>query len=165
VVYADNDPVVVAHARARLAEPGVEAIQGDLREPLGILGDPVVCKLIQPDQPACVVLACVLHFFDFEHAWQIAETFTAWLPTGSYVIISVGSGDEETGGAIASAYSAAPLFNHSAAEITAFFGGLDLAPPGLVDAGDWRPDWAQVPSARRGGRVLAGVGYKPGGPR
>lgn len=39
----------------------MEAIQGDLREPLGILGDPVVCKLIRPGQPACVVLARVLH--------------------------------------------------------------------------------------------------------
>jgi len=68
VVYADNDPVVVAHARARLAAPGVEAIEGDLRDPMGILGDPIVCKLIRPDEPACVVLALVLHFFDFEHA-------------------------------------------------------------------------------------------------
>jgi hypothetical protein len=48
--------------------PGVEAIAGDLRDPLGILGDPVVCKMIRPDEPACVVLALVLHFFDFEHA-------------------------------------------------------------------------------------------------
>jgi hypothetical protein len=162
VVYADNDPVVVAHARARLCDPGVEAIQGDLREPLGILGDPAVCKMIRPDEPACVVLACVLHFFDFEHAWQIAGAFTAWLPPGGHVIISVGSGDKETGGALTSTYSAATLHNHSPAEITAFFGGLDLVPPGLVDAEDWRPDWAQVRSTRSGGRILAGVARKPG---
>jgi hypothetical protein len=162
VVYADNDPVVVAHARARLADPGVEAIEGDLRDPLGILGDPVVCKMIRPGEPACVVLACVLHFFDFEHAWQVAGAFTAWLPVGRYVIISVGSGDEETGGAVTSAYKAARLYNHLPGQIAALFGGLDLVPPGLVDAEDWRPDWAEAPSARRGGRILAGVARKPG---
>jgi len=162
VVYADNDPVVLAHAQALLTGPGVEAIAGDLREPLGILGDPVVCKMIRPDEPACVVLACVLHFFDFEHAWQIAGAFTAWLPPGSCLILSVGCGDEQTGDAITGAYSAATLYNHSPQQIAAFFGGLDLAPPGLVDAEDWRPDWAKVPSARRGGRILAGVARKPG---
>jgi hypothetical protein len=162
VMYVDNDQVVVNHALALLCDgPGVEAIYGDLRYPMDILGDPLVLKTIQPDEPACVVLACVLHFFDFEHAWQIAGAFTAWLPPGSYVIISVGSGDDETGSAITGTYSAATLHNHSPLEIAAFFRGLEMVPPGLVDAEDWRPDWAQVPSARRGGRIVAGVARKP----
>jgi hypothetical protein len=51
VVYADNDPVVLTQARALLTDPGVGVIEGDLRDPLGILGDPVVCKVIRPDEP------------------------------------------------------------------------------------------------------------------
>ena len=162
VVYVDNDPVVVSHARARLADPGVDVAEGDLSDPHAILGSPVVLKMFRPAEPACVVLACVLHFFDFEHAWQIAGAFTAWLPAGSYVIISVGTGDEETGGAITRTYSAATLHNHTPGQIEALFGGLELVKPGLVDAGDWRPDWAEVPSAHRGGRILVGVARKPG---
>jgi hypothetical protein len=161
VVYADNDPVVVGHARALLTGPGVEAIEGDLRDPMGILGDPVVCKMIRPGEPACVVLACVLHFFDFEHAWQIAGAFTAWLPAGSYLILSVGCGDEETGGAVTSAYTAAPLYNHSPRQIASFFGALDLTSPGLVDAKDWRPGWREYHRKHEGDRILAGVARKP----
>ena len=161
VVYVDNDPVVLAHARARLTAPGVEAIPGDLREPLGIFGAPVVCKMIQPGEPACVVLALVLHFFDFEHAWQIAGAFVSWLPPGSYAIISVGSGDEQIGGALTSAYNAAPLYNHSPEQVAKFFGGLEPVPPGLVDAGDWRPGGTAASSGQRGGRILAGVARKP----
>jgi hypothetical protein len=164
VVYADNDPVVVTHARARLTAPGVEAIAGDLRDPAAILGDPVVCKMIQPGEAACVVLALVLHFFPFEEAREIAGAFTAWLPPGSYAIISVGCGDEETGGELVRAYSAAPVYNHSPEQVSAFFGGLELVPPGLVDAEDWRPVRTVVQSGRRGGRILAGVARKPGRP-
>jgi hypothetical protein len=163
VVYADNDPIVVVHAQSLLTRPGVEAIEADLRDPMGILGDPVVCKMIRPSEPACVVLACILHFFDFEHAWQIAGAFTAWLPAGSCLILSVGCGDEETGGAVTSAYTAAPLYNHSPQQITAFFGGLDLTSPGLVDAKDWRPGWREYHRKHEGGRILAGVARKPGG--
>jgi hypothetical protein len=165
VIYADNDLLVVRHAQALLAGPGgpgVEAIEADLRDPLGILGDPVVCKMIRPDEPACVVLALVLHFLDFEHAWQVAGAFTSWLPSGSYLILSVGCGDEETGAALTSAYTAAPLYNHSPGQISAFFGGLDLTSPGLVDAKDWRPGWREYHREHQGGRILAGVGYKPG---
>ena len=94
IVYVDNDPLVVTHAQCLLARPGVQAIAGDLRDPMGILGDPVVCKLIRPAEPACVALALVLHFFPFGTAREIASAFVRWLPPGSYAVISVGSGDE-----------------------------------------------------------------------
>lgn len=161
VVYVDNDPVVLRHAQALLAGPGVEAIAGDLREPMGILGDPVTCKLIRPDEPACVVLALVLHFFPFEVAREIASAFVRWLPPGSCAIISVGCGDEETGGTLTRAYTAAPLYNHSPEQVAAFFGGLPLVPPGLVDAEAWRPDPGAPPFVRQAGRILAGVARKP----
>jgi hypothetical protein len=162
VIYADNDPVVISHARALPNSPGVEAIDGDLGDPMGILGDPVVCKVIRPGEPACVVLGCVLHFFDFEHAWQIAGAFVSWVAPGSYVIISVGCGDDQLGGALTSAYTAAPVFNHSPGQVIRFFDGLELVPPGLVDAEDWRPPVLRTSSGHGGGRLLAGVARKPG---
>jgi len=163
VVYADNDPLVVTHAQALLADPGagVEAITGDLRDPMGILGDPVVCKLIRPSEPACAVLAMVLHFFPFEQAREIASAVIRWLPPGSYAIISVGCGDEQTGEALTSAYKAAPLYNHSPGQVAKFFGALTLVEPGLVDAEQWRPARTAVQSGHRGGRILAGVARKP----
>ena len=108
-----------------------------------------------------MVLALVLHFFDFEHARQIVGAFVSWLPAGSYVIVSVGCGDEQTGGALTRAYSAAPVFSHSPQQVARFFDGLELVPPGLVDAEGWCPGGTADPSGHRGCRILAGVARKP----
>ena len=78
------------------------------------------------------------------------------------MLISVGSGDEQTGGTLAREYRAATLHNHTPQQVAGFFAGLDLVPPGLVDARDWSPGAIAVPQAvHRGGRVLAGAGRKP----
>jgi S-adenosyl methyltransferase len=164
VVYADNDPVVLTHARALLSGPGVAAVEGDLRDPAAILADPAVEQLIRPGEPTAVILAMVLHFLDAGTAAKITEAFTRWLTPGSYVVISCGSGDQETGERLAREYAAGTLYNHSPAQIAGFFASLDLVPPGLVDAGDWNPGLPAAPTpGHRGGRILAGVGRKPGG--
>jgi hypothetical protein len=64
VVYVDNDPVVVSHARALLSGECVVAIPGDMREPDAILADPALAELINLGEPACLVLCAVLHFID-----------------------------------------------------------------------------------------------------
>ena len=162
VVYTDSDPVVMTHARALLAGSGVEAIEADLADPAGITADPVVGQLVRPGEPTGLILACVLHFFDAEAARKIVAELTNWLAPGSYVAISVGSGDEQTGGALAREYQAATLYNHSPAQISGFFAGLDLIePPGLVDARNWHPGMLVTPPVgHQGGHVLAGVGRK-----
>jgi len=161
VVYADNDPLVVAHASALLSGPGVEAIRADLADPAGIIADPVVGQLIRPGEPAGLILAMVLHFFDAEAASKITAALADWLAPGSYVVISVGLGDERTGLTLAREYRAGTVHNHAPDQVAGFFDGLDLVPPGLVDARDWNPG-VSVPSAgHRGGRILAGVGRKP----
>ena len=81
----------------------------------------------------------VLHFMDAATARGIAGAITGALAPGSYVVISAGSGDEQTGGMLAREYQAGPLYNHSPAQIGAFFEGLDLIPPGLTDAWAWEP--------------------------
>jgi hypothetical protein len=161
VVYVDNDPVVMSHARALLTGSGVGAVQGDLADPAAILADPDVLKLIDPGEPAAVILGMVLHFFDADTARKITAAFMSWLAPGSCVVISVGSGDDQTGGRLAREYAAGTLYNHAPDLIAEFFAGLELVSPGLVEARHWDPTLSVAPAGRRPGRILAGVGRKP----
>lgn len=162
VVYADIDPVVVGHTTALLAGDGVAAIEGDLARPSDLLLHPEVARLINPGEPTALILALVLHFFDAQAAEKIMAELTGWLTPGSYVVMSVGSGDQQTGGTLAREYRPATLRNHPPAQIAAFLDGLEVVPPGLVDARDWCPGApAPGPRAHHGGRILAGVGGKP----
>jgi hypothetical protein len=162
VVYVDYDPVVVSHARALLSGDLVAATRGDVRDLAGMLADPAVQRLVKPDEPVGVILAMVLHFFDAETAARITEVLTRSMAPGSYLVMSVGSGDEETGGQLAKEYRAGTLYNHPAEQITSFFQGLALVRPGLTDARNWDPNLSIVPPAQQGGRILAGVGRKAG---
>jgi hypothetical protein len=79
--------------------------------------------------------------------------------------MSVGSGDQRTGGALAREYRPAVLRNHPPGQVAAFLDGLDLVPPGLVDARDWVPGAAAPGETKhQGGRILAAVGRKPCAP-
>ena len=70
-----------------------------------------------------------MHFFDADTVREITAAFTRSIAPGSYVVISVGSGDEETGGQLVEEYAAGTLHNHSPAQIAGFFAGLDLSGP------------------------------------
>jgi len=162
VVYVDNDPAVMAFVRALLCGPGVTAIRGDIAEPDAILADVRARRLIDLDEPTAVILAMVLHFFDADTASDIVAAFARDIAPGSHVVLSVGSGDEETGDALAREYQAGTLHNHSLEQIAAFVEGLELIPPGLTDAMAWKPESpGQPPSPRSGGHILAGVARKP----
>ncbi len=160
VVYVDYDPVVVAHARALLSADGVDAIEGNLRDPAAILSHIGAGQLIRLGEPVGLILAMVLHFVDAQAVTEIMKTIVGSIAPGSYVVMSVGSGDERTGGRVARDYVAGSLYNHTPGQIAGFFDGLELAAPGLVDAGDWDPRGAARPPAETGGHILAGVGRK-----
>lgn len=160
VAYVDYDPVVAAHARALLGDDGFTTIESDLRDPASIFSHPDMGRVIQPGEPVGLVLAMVLHFFAAQAVSEIMRTVVRSIAPGSYVVISVGSADEETGARLASAYTAAALYNHAPGQIARFFDGLELVGPGLVDAKHWEPLGAARPLARAGGHVLAGVGRK-----
>jgi SAM-dependent methyltransferase len=161
VVYVDSDPVVVSHARALLSDTDVTAIRADLADPGAILADPRLRNLIDLAEPTAVVLAMVLHFFDDDSARRIVATFAEAIAPGSYLVISVGSGDDRTGGRLAREYRAGTLHNHSPAQISGFFDGLDLVLPGLTDAATWVPGLpGQPPSPQIGGHILVGVARK-----
>ncbi len=161
VAYIDNDPMVIAHARALLATAhGVAVVPGDMRDPGAILADPQLTSLIDLTVPVCVLLSGVLHFLDAGAARDIATAFTRAIAPGSYVIISVGTGQAEVAEPFSAAYTAAPLYIHAPGEVLAFFDGLELVPPGLVPARGWLGGAAPPQLAPRA-TFLAGVGRKP----
>jgi O-methyltransferase involved in polyketide biosynthesis len=139
---------------------GVTAIEWDLRDPAAIIGHPDMARVIRPGEPLCLILGMVLHYFDAQAVSEIMRTIVRSIAPGSYVVISVGSGDEQTGAALARAYTAVPLYNHAAGQIARFFDGLELLGPGLVDARDWAPLGAAGQPTEASWQILTGVGRK-----
>jgi len=97
VVYADNDPLVLAHARALLTSSpaGRTAyIQADLRDPAAVLSSPTVREVLDFSQPIALILVAVLHFIhdEFKPAAAIATLLEA-LPSGSYLAASHVTGE------------------------------------------------------------------------
>lgn len=167
VAYIDNDPVVLAHARALLAGPGVVVVAGDIRRPGVILASPELYGVIDLDKPTCVILTSVLHFVTAAEANAIVAGFTAAMAPGSYLILSTGTStgtDPALIDKLAAAYQdTAVITGRTEAAIADYLTGLDIEPPGLTDVWAWRPGrQCQRPPA--GARVLGGVARKPGSP-
>jgi len=166
IAYIDNDPVVLAHARALAARPGVTVIDGDLRDPAAILVSIDRTQLIDLSQPTCLILASVLHFLDPATADTAVATLTAALPPGSYLVISAGTATGTSPaviGRLRAAYQGgATVAERTCDEIAGWFTGLDLLSPGLVDVCAWRPDSLWHWPTRTGARIIGGVARKPG---
>ncbi|GLU48630.1 SAM-dependent methyltransferase [Nocardiopsis ansamitocini] len=146
VVYVDNDPIVLAHARALLADnQTTTVIQADLRHPDGIFEHPDTLRLLDFDQPVAVFMASILHHLDDEDdPWAIAAQIRDRLPSGSYVMIThfYDSGDErarDVEAALVKGGLGSGWFR-TADQIARFFDGMELLEPGVAAANDWRPD-------------------------
>ena len=164
VVYVDRDPVVLVHARALLAvDDNVGVVAGDIRDPATLLADAALTRVIDSTKAAGVLLASVLHFLTAAEADAAVAILRERMAPGSYLVISAGTStgtDPELISLLQEVYGgSAPVTGRTAAEIEAWFDGLTLIPPGLVDVWDWRPDALSRPVASRA-RFLAGVGYK-----
>src|ERR1022692_1452373 len=162
--YIDNDPVVLTHARALLAGPGIAIVPGDLRQPAAILTAPALRDVINLDQPACLILAAVLHFLTPAEADAAVTELRAALAPGSYLIISAGTSTGTSPGLIdrlrAAYQGTTAVTGRPETEIAAYFTGLDMIPPGLTDVGAWRPGhWGYQPTA--GARIIGAVARKP----
>jgi len=160
VAYVDNDAVVLSHLRALAAkgDPRVTVIDGDVREAAAILD--AVTAGIDLSAPACLLMGFLLHFFAPSAARDLVARYAAALAPGSYIVLSAGRGDSDAADQGFGAYSAGAVrvYNHSLPEFTSFFGPLELVPPGVVDAREWRPDWEQpVHLPPRDGQVIVGV--------
>jgi O-methyltransferase involved in polyketide biosynthesis len=166
VAYVDNDPLVLVHARARLADgPGVTIVDGDLRDPQAILGSPALRALIDFDQPICILMASVLHFLTAAEADTAVAAFTTAMTGGSYLIVSAGTStgtDPALIDRLRSTYAGTSVITgRTEQEIAAWFTGLDLLPPGLVDVQTWRPGRQQDWPAPSTARIICAVGHKP----
>jgi hypothetical protein len=144
VVYADNDPIVLAHARALLTsspEGATAYIDADLRDPGKILTDPRLLDTLDFSRPVALMLAAILHFIpDEEDPYGIVARLVGALPGGSYLVLSHATNDflkpEEVAEIVAGRYGA--FFARSEAEFARFFEGFELVPPGIVSVAQWR---------------------------
>ena len=168
VLYVDNDPIVLAHARALMTghPAGATAfIQADLREPRRILADPELRATLDLGRPVALMLIAVLHFLTDQEAplGIVAELIDA-LPSGSYLTISHLTADvdpeEAAAGQAAGQRSGVTYVPRSRAEVAEFFTGLDLVDPGVLPLPAWRPD-GNPPENPADARIYAAMGRKP----
>jgi len=145
VVYVDNDPVVLAHAKALLAEnPAVAVAEGDLRDPAGIIGNPVVRAHLDWTRPIGLLLSGIMHqIMDDERPAELTAELIAALPSGSYVFIHHlldldHPAAVQLGQYLERAFGRARF--RTADQVRELFCGLDLVEPGLVLVSEWRPD-------------------------
>jgi hypothetical protein len=151
VVYVDNDPVVYTHSKALLSDPvKADVINADIRDPGGILADPVVTRLIDFSRPVGLLLLAVLHHVrDADDPGRIATRLRDAMPPGSYLAISsFRLPGHDLPGLRATTIEGEKLLADGLGsgrwredrQIRAWFGDWDLLPPGLVSLAEWRPD-------------------------
>ncbi|MEU0571224.1 SAM-dependent methyltransferase [Nonomuraea sp. NPDC005983] len=164
VVYVDNDPVVLAHARALLrgTEEGVTTyLDADLRDPATILRG--AAGTLDFDRPVALMLLGVLEFVpDDEQAYAIVADLVGALPPGSFLTAasSVASPAMERAAAIWNDSGATPITIRTSEQMARFFDGLDLLEPGMVSLPRWRPE----PATQYAGQEVSqygAVGRKP----
>jgi hypothetical protein len=148
IVYVDNDPIVLTHARALLtsAPAGKTAyIDADLRDPDSILSSDKLRGTLDLSQPVALLLIAIMHFVpDEDGPYEIASRLLDALPSGSYLALShlTGDFDPQAWAGVAAVYAKSGVIMkvRSLPEIERFFDGLDLAEPGVVSLPRWRPD-------------------------
>jgi O-methyltransferase involved in polyketide biosynthesis len=144
VVYVDNDPLTMVHARALLAtDPQTIAVEGDLREPAAILGNPAVKPFLNLDRPIAVVLVAVAHFLEDPLAHEVVDYLKSVMAPGSYLVISHATADDATGDEVATVQATyrrarSPIFLRTLSEVERFFDGMELAEPGVTAVTRWQ---------------------------
>jgi O-methyltransferase involved in polyketide biosynthesis len=147
VVYCDYDPLVVAHTRALLS--GVDntwIIERDVRDPDGILGDPVVRAAIDFGEPLAILVTMLLHWVpDRDRPGEIVARLAGAAAPGSYLVLTHGTAEWHPPEQIRQArrvYDDAreEVTYRTVREVAGWFEGMDLLPPGLVPVAAWRPD-------------------------
>jgi len=147
ITYADNDPVVLSHARALLASDPAGAtayVEADLRDPQKILAS--AAQHLDLGRPVALMLMAILqHLGDEDDPRGIVATLIGALPAGSYLALSHPAKDIDA----ESMAKMADTLNQMMAEkvtfrdrpaVARFFDGLELVQPGMVQASKWRPD-------------------------
>ena len=164
IVYVDNDPIVLSHARALLTSSGesvVGYLDADARDPDTILAR--AAETLDLGQPVAVLLLAILQVLD--EPFAVTSALVKGVPAGSYLAVSVPASDMQ---AEAQAVLARTLTEgtpgvtvtfRSHAEVTRLFDGLELVPPGVVPVDRWRPG-PTSPGGRHGLPAYAAVGRR-----
>jgi hypothetical protein len=172
IVYVDNDPVVLLHAKTLLTStpPGAtDYIQADLREPETILTG--AAATLDFTQPVAITLLGILHFVGDDEVYQIVGRLLDAVPSGSYLALTHATldpslGDEATIEANAAmnqmwnSNSPTQITPRGREQVARFFLGLEMVEPGLVSMSRWRPEpsrWGE-PADVMG---FGGAGRKP----
>jgi hypothetical protein len=146
VVYVDNDPFVLSHARALLTgtpEGTTEYIEADLRDPQRIVD--TAARLLDFEHPVAVMLMTILqHIDDEDEPRKIVAALMEGMPDGSYLALSHPAEDidPESMARMADRLNrvlAEPITLRPRDEVAGFFEGLELVAPGIVQASRWRP--------------------------
>jgi hypothetical protein len=165
IVYVDNDPLVLVHARALLTstlEGACDYIDADVRDPAKILAG--AAKTLDFTQPAAIVMLGILgQLPDSDNPESILRQLLDAVPSGSYLALGDGVNTSE---AVNEAVRRYNENSHNAyhlrrpEQITGFFDGLEVVAPGIVQYTRWRPEATPFPD---GGDVpsLCGVARKP----
>jgi len=167
VVYVDNDPVVLAHARALMVssdQGAVAYVDADLRDPEKILAVPQLTRLLDLDRPVALMLIAVLMLIaDANDPVGKIRILLDALPSGSYLAITHPTQDFDpqamaavTAAATQGGMTFAP---RTRAEVERFFGDWELITPGLVPVLSWRPEGS--PKDPESAYYWAGVARKP----
>jgi hypothetical protein len=163
IVYVDNDPLVLAHARALLTsspEGACAYIDADMRDPAAILT--AAARALDLTRPVALLLIGVIgHISDHDEAHRIVASLLGGLPAGSYLALadSVSSGPtHRQAGEQYAQTGAVPYQLRTPEQVKAFFTGLTLIDPGVVPIPEWRPDPSPFPQPRID--TLGGIGRK-----
>jgi hypothetical protein len=147
IVYVDNDPLVLSHARALLTSSpeGVTAyLEADLRDTDRILE--LAAEVLDFTRPVAIMLLAILHYIpDLDEAQRIVARLVSAVPPGSHLVISHAASDIDP----AEMAEMIRRMNEHLAEgnhvgrprevVAKFFDGLDLMEPGVVKVTEWRP--------------------------
>jgi len=166
VVYVDDDPLVLVHARALLTsnpQGSCDYVAADLRDTLAVLAG--ASQTLDLSQPTAVLLLAVLHFIpDTDDPASVVAALASKLAPGSFLAISHLTADFAPDSVTAGvrAYNAlvpTALTSRSHSQVSALFAGLPLVPPGVVPLTEWRP--AAVGQFPYAADLYAGVAHAP----
>ncbi|MBB2948728.1 hypothetical protein FB565_008511 [Actinoplanes lutulentus] len=166
VVYADNDPMVLSHARALMVGGVTTFVHGDLNEPGAILAADELRETLDLTQPVGILLIAVLHFVpDDEKARSVVAELLDAVPSGSY-LVATNSTKDFVPPHVAAVYDQMLAAGHVDAwprdkdTFGRFFDGLELVDPGVVAISEWRPAAEERPTAAEVS-MYGAVGLKP----
>ncbi|WP_380281787.1 SAM-dependent methyltransferase [Kitasatospora purpeofusca] len=168
VVYVDNDPIVLTHARALMSsrpEGRTAYLDADLRDVDAILDSPRLREVLDLSRPVALSLIAIVHFvLDEDDPQGIVRRLMDRLAPGSFLALTVFTGDTDPVGVggVGREYNARgiPLQIRDRAETLAFFDGYDLLDPGVTLVHHWHPEPGAAPVRDRNIAMYGGVAVK-----